>query len=137
MSSLCHVHGPSYRLKGLYFTCKKVSDMTPWFHPVFFHLWKLQVIFFTESTLCLQSESIHLFFPHLKKSSFLKFMLLLNFPIQWSSHWKKIIKIITWWYLNGYYSMIFIQCYYKISTCFDEGLIFCELTCFLELEKTQ
>ena len=56
-----------------------------------------------------------LIFSSLKKSSFLKLMLLLNFPIRWSSNWKKKLKIIIRWYLNRYYSMIFIPCYYLVS----------------------
>ena len=67
-----------------------------------------------------------LIFSSLKKSSFLKLILLLNFPIRWSSNWK---KIIIWWYLNGYYSMIFIQCYYKIS--------YYKLSICLILQKSQ
>ena len=66
--------------------------------------------------LCLQSRSFHsLIFSSLKKSSFLKSMLLLNFLIRWSSNWKKnhnnsmIFKL--------YYSMIFIRCYYLVSNC--------------------
>ena len=67
----------------------------------------------------------------LKKSSFLKSMILLNFPIQWYLNILNLFNIlmilnkwIFWWfssmllrdpYLNGYYSMIFIWCYYKIS----------------------
>ena len=44
----------------------------------------------------------------------LKLMLLLNFPIRWSSNWKKHIILIQW-YLNRYYLMSFIRCYYQVS----------------------
>ena len=56
-------------------------------------------------------------------SSFLKSMLLINFPIRWSSTWKNIyfLKLIIWWYLDWYYSMTFIWCYYLVS---DTGYIF-------------
>ena len=47
-----------------------------------------------------------LIFSSHKKSILLKLMLLLNFPIWWSSNWKKILNIIIWF---------FIQCYYLVS----------------------
>ena len=53
----------------------------------------------------------------IKKTCFLKSTLSSNFWIQCSKLEKnnKIIKRIFWWYLNKYYSMIFIRCYYKSS----------------------
>ena len=63
-----------------------------------------------------------LIFSSLKMSSFLKSMLLLNFPIWWSSNWKKI-KIIIQLYLNRYYLMIFIPCYNLVSALFLGELV--------------
>ena len=55
----------------------------------------------------------------LKKSSFLKSMLLLNFRIWWSLNLKKLKIIIRWYskgpYLNRYYFIIFSWCYYLVS----------------------
>ena len=65
------------------------------------------------------------FITLLKKSSYLKSMLLLNFPIRWSSNWKKYIFIkIMQWYLNGYYAMIFIWSYNKISKIMQSSKLF-------------
>ena len=53
----------------------------------------------------------------LKKSCFLKSMLLPNFTFDviYTGNKKFIIKIIFWRCLNRYYSMILIQCYYLVS----------------------
>ena len=45
--------------------------------------WNIFFSRFSTFFACLQSRSVHLFFPHLKKFTFLKSMLLLNFWIQW------------------------------------------------------
>ena len=60
-----------------------------------------------DKTTFFQKRERSLIFSSLKKSCFLKFVLLVNFLIQSSLNWKKIIiKIIFWQYLNRYYSML-------------------------------
>ena len=62
---------------------------------------------------CLQSGSVHLFFPHLKSEHFwsrcyyqiLHSMLFIQ----------EIIKIVFRWCLNRYYSMILSWCFYETS----------------------
>ena len=58
-----------------------------------------------------------LIFSGLKKSTFLKSMLLPNLALDVinTRNQKFILKIIFWWCLNRYYSMIFIRCYYLDS----------------------
>ena len=53
----------------------------------------------------------------LKKSCFLKSMLLLNvaFNVIYTGNKKIVKKIIFWWCLNMYHSMILSRCYYKSS----------------------
>ena len=77
---------------------------------------------------CLLSSFIKKpYFSRLKKSCFLRSALILNFQI-----WCSLKKI--WWYLNGYYSMILIWCYYLVSFLntklknFTNHLIYSRLT---------
>ena len=76
----------------VYFRLNSSTD----FFLFFFHLWNLQVIYFMNQlcmTYLFTKQERSLIFSSLKKSSFLKSMLLRNFLIGWSSNWKKNKKI--------------------------------------------
>ena len=96
----------------VFFICHPMQ----WYHCLLFLLWKLQVTIFIESTLhdYLFTKWEHsLIFSALKKSCFLKSMLLPNFAFDVIYTGKKIIIIIFQRCLNRYYLMILSWCYYK------------------------
>ena len=81
-----------------------------------FIFWKLQVtIFYWIYSLFTKWER-WLIISALKKFSFLRSTLLLNFfNLMFLNKEKIIIKIRFCWYLKMYYLMIFIRCYYLVS----------------------
>ena len=82
--------------------------------------------------ICLQSGSIHLFFPHLTSLFFLSQCYYQNsHSMLFIKEIKKIvIKIIFRWYLNRYYLMILSRFYFKSSQFLDYDkyfqLFFCK-----------
>ena len=85
-------------------------------------VWMLFIVTIQPWSICLQSGSVHLFFPHLKSLVFSsrRYYQILHSMIFKQEIKKIVIKIVFWWCLKRYYLMILSRCYYKSSNwCHD------------------
>ena len=105
-----------------YIKCEVIYLLVSNFGDLFIPLknsWKLQVIIFYWINSLFTKRECSLTFSSFKKS--IKSMLLLNFPIQWSSKWKKnnnlnnYLLIFKWVLFNDFHSML-LQDLYDIAS---------------------